>query len=49
MSKRISPVAKVDLRPNVIFLHYYGSGPAEALAKAVRATVDLLGRHARRQ
>ncbi len=30
--------------PVVIFLHYYGAGPAERLAKGVRAAVDLLGK-----
>jgi hypothetical protein len=29
--------------PVVIFLHYYGTGPADRLAEAVRAAVDLLG------
>jgi hypothetical protein len=29
--------------PAVIFLHYYGAGPAEKLAHAVRGAVDLLG------
>lgn len=29
--------------PNVIFLHYYGTGPAAQLARGVRAAVDLLG------
>lgn len=32
------------IRPGVIFLHYYGTGPAAQLAAAVRAAVDLLGR-----
>jgi hypothetical protein len=32
--------------PVVIFLHYYGTGPAERLADAVRAAVDLLGKRA---
>jgi hypothetical protein len=30
--------------PVVIFLHYYGSGPAATLARGVRAAVDVLGR-----
>jgi hypothetical protein len=30
------------VEPVVIFLHYYGSGPAARLAQAVRAAVDLL-------
>jgi hypothetical protein len=29
--------------PTVIFVHYYGTGPAAALAKGVRAAVDRLG------
>lgn len=32
-----------DTRPVVIFLHYYGTGPAARLAAGVRAAVDLLG------
>ncbi|MEW6322277.1 MAG: DUF1259 domain-containing protein [Acidobacteriota bacterium] len=32
--------------PGVIFLHYYGTGPAVALARGVRAAVDLTGRPA---
>jgi hypothetical protein len=30
--------------PVVIFLHYYGTGPAEKLARAVRSAIDLLGK-----
>lgn len=30
--------------PTVIFVHYYGTGPAATLAHGVRAAVDLLGR-----
>lgn len=30
--------------PVVIFLHYYGTGPAAQLARGVRAAVDLLGK-----
>jgi len=30
--------------PVVIFLHYYGTGPAPTLAKGVRAAVDVLGK-----
>jgi hypothetical protein len=30
--------------PVVIFVHYYGTGPATTLAKGVRAAVDLLGK-----
>ena len=33
-----------DVKPMVVFLHYFGTGPAEALAKSVRAAVDLLGK-----
>lgn len=32
-----------DVAPVVIFLHYYGAGPAATLARGVRAAVDLLG------
>ena len=31
-------------RPLVLFLHYWGRGPAQKLAKGVRAAVDLLGK-----
>ena len=30
--------------PAVIFLHYYGTGPAAKLAQGVRAAVDVLGK-----
>ncbi len=30
--------------PVVIFVHYYGTGPATTLARGVRAAVDLLGK-----
>jgi hypothetical protein len=30
--------------PVVIFLHYYGTGPAAKLAQAVRSAADLLGK-----
>ena len=33
-----------DTRPVVIFLHYFGTGPAASLAKGVRAAVDLVSR-----
>lgn len=33
--------------PQVIFLHYYGTGPAASLARGVRAAVDLLGKPVR--
>jgi protein-tyrosine-phosphatase len=32
-----------DVKPVVIFLHYYGTGPAAKLAQGVRAAVDQLG------
>jgi hypothetical protein len=35
-----------DTKPVVIFLHYYGTGAAETLAKGVRAAVDVLGKTA---
>jgi hypothetical protein len=31
-------------QPLIVFLHYYGTGPAEKLAKGVRAAVDVLGK-----
>ena len=34
-----------DVTPAVVFLHYYGTGSAAALARGVRAAVDLLGSH----
>ena len=30
-------------QPTVIFLHYWGQGPAEKLATAVRAAINLTG------
>jgi protein-tyrosine-phosphatase len=33
-----------DVKPLVVFLHYLGRGPAERLARGVRAAVDQLGR-----
>ena len=33
-----------DVKPVVIFLHYFGQGPAEKLARGVRAAVDQLGK-----
>jgi hypothetical protein len=33
-----------DIKPAVIFLHYYGTGPASTLAQGVRAAVDVLGK-----
>lgn len=37
-----------NVQPSVIFLHYYGTGSAETLARAVRGVVDLLGKGERR-
>lgn len=33
-----------EVKPAVIFLHYFGIGPAERLAKGVRAAVEQLGK-----
>ena len=33
-----------DVKPVIIFLHYYGTGPAAKLAQGVRTAVDLLGK-----
>lgn len=33
-----------DVKPVVIFLHYYGTGPAAKLAQGVRAAVDVLAK-----
>jgi hypothetical protein len=30
--------------PTVIFLHYYGTGPAQKLAQGVRAALDVLAK-----
>ena len=35
-----------DVKPAVIFLHYFGRGSAEKLARGVRAAVDQLGKGA---
>jgi hypothetical protein len=32
-------------QPRIIFLHYYGRGPAETLARGFRAALDELGKH----
>jgi hypothetical protein len=32
-------------RPTIIFLHYWGTGPAETLAAGFRAAVNELGKH----
>lgn len=34
----------IDDNPRIIFLHYYGTGPATALAQGFRAALDQLGR-----
>lgn len=38
----------IGTQPAVIFLHYWGRGPAQKLASGVRAAVDLLGSPAAR-
>jgi hypothetical protein len=30
--------------PTVVFLHYFGSGPAAKLAQGVRAAIDVTGK-----
>jgi len=37
----------VGAPPMVIFLHYYGTGPAAHLARGVRAALDVTGRPVR--
>src|SRR6185436_8650189 len=32
-------------QPSILFLHYWGKGEAEKLARGVRAAVDVLGKH----
>ena len=34
----------LDTQPNVIFLHYWGRGPAPKVAAGFRATLDVLGK-----
>lgn len=34
----------IGSHPTIIFLHYWGQGPADQLAKSFRATLDQLGR-----
>jgi len=34
-------------QPAVIFLHYWGKGPAANLARGVKAAVDVLGKPAK--
>jgi Domain of Unknown Function (DUF1259) len=33
--------------PRILFLHYYGTGPAETLARGFRTALDELGKHGR--
>jgi hypothetical protein len=32
-------------RPMIVFLHYWGTGPAETLATGFKAAVNELGKH----
>jgi hypothetical protein len=34
---------KIKHHPRIIFLHYYGGGPAATLAEGFRAALDQLG------
>ena len=34
----------LDTQPNVIFLHYWGTGPADTLATGFKAALDQLGK-----
>jgi hypothetical protein len=34
----------LEEQPHIIFLHYYGRGPAVTLAEGFRAALDQLGR-----
>ncbi len=34
----------IDSRPNIIFLHYWGKGPAEKLAEGFRSALEELGK-----
>jgi hypothetical protein len=34
----------IGTAPMVIFLHYYGTGPAAKLAEGVRAALDVTGK-----
>jgi hypothetical protein len=34
----------LDTQPGVIFLHYWGTGPADKLATGFKATLDQLGK-----
>lgn len=44
--QRANPYHMTDVKPVVIFLHYYGTGPAAKLAQGVRVAVDLLTKSA---
>jgi hypothetical protein len=33
----------IGVAPVIVFLHYFGTGSAESLARGVRAAVDVLG------
>ena len=35
-------------QPHIVFLHYYGTGPAATLAQGFRAALDELGKHGTR-
>src|SRR5262249_41540655 len=35
----------IGSRPTIIFLHYWGTGPAETLAAGFKAAVNELGKH----
>jgi hypothetical protein len=37
----------LDTQPNIVFLHYWGTGPAEKLATGFRAALDQLGKNKR--
>jgi hypothetical protein len=37
----------IGTNPTVIFLHYWGRGPAQKLAAGVRSAVDQLGKPAK--
>jgi hypothetical protein len=32
-----------EVKPMVVFLHYFGTGPAAKLAQGVRAALEVLG------
>jgi hypothetical protein len=33
-----------DTNPTIFFLHYWGTGPADRLAKGFKAAIDKLGK-----